>query len=100
MKRGLRSVFLSLVLLLSGCSAMDLLSLGSGGGPSLEVDTTLGDKNQEVQVGDKAESITNVQEVPMEFMLLMVLGWLLPSPGEMWRGFVGVLPFGNKRRGS
>ena len=64
-----------------------------GGGPSLDVETTLGDKRQEAQVGDRAEVINNKQEVPMEFMLLMVLGWLLPSPSEIWRGFVNVLPW-------
>jgi hypothetical protein len=73
---------------------MDLIpSLMGGGGPSLELETVVGDKNQEAQLGDRAEVINNNQEVPMEFMLLMCLGWLLPSPVEIWRGFVKILPW-------
>ena len=70
--------------------------MGAGSGPSLDVEATMGDKNQEAQIGDRAEVINNKQEVPMEFMLLMVLGWLLPSPAEIWRGFVKILPWGKR----
>lgn len=70
--------------------------------PTLGVEATLGNKEESLvgQVGDKqvlsTESVTggintsnitkNIQEVPIEFMLLMVLGWLLPSPKDIWGG--------------
>lgn len=95
----MRIVLLVLVLLLAACSPMDVIkgAFSSGDGPSLEVDTTVGDKQEAAvgQVGNsqeiKAESIeggintTTIQEVPIEFMLLMILGWLLPSPNEIYR---------------
>lgn len=63
-----------------------------------------GQKNQEVQVGSETHINDNegtintsyTQEVPMEFMVLLVLGWLLPSPSEMWRGLVRILPWTRK----
>lgn len=63
-----------------------------------------GEKNQEVQLGDKTKVENNTgginttykEEVPLEFMLLMVLGWLLPSPQEIWKGFIRLLPWVNK----
>jgi hypothetical protein len=69
--------------------------LGGGDGPSLEVDTTVGDKEEAVvgSIGSQeieAESITggvnttNVEEVPLVFMLLMILGWLMPSPSSIY----------------
>ena len=90
------------VLLLSGCSAnpytaaVDMLTGGSKG-PSLDVsyesEKTKGDKHEdnEINVGQSetkqtATTIINNQEIPVEFLLLCVIGWLLPSPNEMWRG--------------
>ena len=32
--------------------------------------------------------IQNNTNVPMWYLLLLVLGWLLPSPQEIWAGFV------------
>jgi hypothetical protein len=33
--------------------------------------------------------IQNNTNVPMWYLLLLVLGWLLPSPQEIWNGFIG-----------
>jgi hypothetical protein len=73
--------------------------------PSLGVETTLGDKNQSVvgEVGDRVDAkeirgginTTNIEEAPLELLVLLVLGWLLPSPNEMWRGFMKLFRRGN-----
>lgn len=102
----MRNLLLALFLcVLTGCST--LMDMGKGlitDDKGLEVDTELvvGDKDElnEVQVGIKsrqdAETINNINEVPIIFMLLMVLGWLLPSPSEIWRGFTRLLPWVRK----
>lgn len=101
----MRSLLLVLFLLV-GCSSFNPVDMGKSllsDDKGLEVETELvvGDKEEanEVQVGIKsrqeAETINNVNEVPLVFMLLMVLGWLLPSPSEIWKGFVRLLPWVN-----
>jgi hypothetical protein len=79
------------IFLLTGCAGTGLLSAITDT-PSIEVDTTLGDKQEQVvgQVGHVVQG--NIyQEIPMEFMLLMILGWLLPSPNEIWQGFLRLI---------
>ena len=81
---------------LVGCSALSSLSMLAGGGtPTLGIEATLGDKEEAVvgQLGSSqeiaVESVTggittnNTQDIPMEYMLLMILGWVLPSPMEI-----------------
>ena len=100
------------LLLLSSCSSFTPMGIATKliGAPSggLEVEANIGStiekeeavvalKGEETTI--KAERIegginkTTIQEVPMEFMVLMLLGWMLPSPGEMWRGFLKILPW-------
>jgi len=85
--------------MLTACSPLDLIKpmLSGSSGPSLEVDTTIGDKEESVvgSIGDsseiQAESITggvnttNVQDIPPWVLMLLILGWLLPSHTEMYR---------------
>lgn len=81
-----------------GCSPLDLIKgTVGGGGPSLSVEAVVGDK--EVvgvgQVGDSStistESLsggvntTYVEDIPPWVVLLLILGWLCPSPTEMYR---------------
>ena len=101
MLKKMKKVILVLfsVTLLSSCSMLSALSPT----PTLGVEATLGNKEEAIvgQVGSKQEitveslsgglTTQNIQEVPMEFMLLMVLGWLLPSPLEMWKGLINIL---------
>jgi hypothetical protein len=112
-----RTLLLLLVLIggvsLTGCGKIPLL----GGGPNVAANTQVGKTNTQT-IGtstvngdqklvrpqartikqtqdttrvktDQVENIT-VNEIPPWVILLLILGWLLPSPGEMVRGFVGL----------
>ena len=105
-------ILLILVLLLQGCESMTPIGMiknafrfGGAAKGGIEVSPNIGkeikDEDSVVKVvGEtsdiKAEKITGginkttIQEIPMEFMLLMVLGWMLPSPSEIWRGFTNL----------
>lgn len=95
---------------LGSCSGLNPLSLLSGGGPNVAANVQAGQKNEQTagvrtsneqtivrpnarditqtaDKGVKAEVIDNVtvQNVPPWVLVLLVLGWLLPSPGEIGR---------------
>lgn len=106
-------VALTLVLLLGGC--LSPLSLLGGGGPNVAANVQAGAENNQTgsQVGDiiKAETVNsgvapsgsvgslNVsnQDIPAWVILLLILGWILPSPQEMWRGFLKLITMGRYR---
>lgn len=92
---------LILILLLAGCgSPLSLLM----GGPKIAANVQAGKENVQQVVGSQtrteagrdvvqqsspviAENIKEVtiQQTPLWMMLLLVLGWLLPSPNEISR---------------
>ena len=90
---------LLVVVLLAACSPLDLIKpmLSGGSGPSLEVDTTVGDKEESVvgSIGDTStistESLsggvntTYIEDIPPWVVILLILGWLLPSHTEIYR---------------
>lgn len=95
---------------LTSCASLPFMG---GGVPSLGVEATMGDKEEAVvgNIGDtqnmSVQSLSggvttnNTQEIPIEFMLLLILGWLMPTPTEIFRGtknFVLTL-FGRKTNG-
>ena len=102
---------LALLLLFSGCSsnpytaAIDAVTgavTGDSGGPHFEVkyekEEIKGKKEEENEIkvaqsesNQTATTIINNQDIPIEFMLLAVIGWLLPSPNEIWRGFLNLV---------
>jgi hypothetical protein len=110
----MKQIILPLVLsFILGCSALGgagLVSsaLSGGGGPSLEVDATLGDKEEVIhtEVGTKVDNkkqeatvINNtVEEFDPTVLLVLVgiaiLGWVLPTPTELWKK----LPFGRRKK--
>lgn len=103
------------LMLMAGCSGTPL-SLLTGGGPNVAANTQLGETNQQVlgtsettkvdvkdvqgtvQVSnDKNEVstesgsvIVNKTEIDPLLLILLVLGWLLPSPQEIARGFINL----------
>ena len=110
--------WLVLALFLSGCSQIPSFLLGSGGGPNVAanvqagqtksqtvgttnnsdqevvVDTLTGDLKQSNDTNkvntDSVENI-NINEIPPWVLILLVLGWLAPSPQEMGRGLLTLI---------
>lgn len=94
----MRVVVLLVVLGMLGCTPFDVAKsiLDPKGAPSLEVDTTIGDKEEAVvgQVGNSSEIVaeslsggvntTYVQDTPIWVWLIAILGWMFPSPGSIY----------------
>lgn len=97
----LLSVWIGSVSLLTGCGASPL-SLLTGGGPNVAAQVQMGKENNQAVVSqttrteagrdvnqaqvqaDEVKEVT-IQEVPPWVVLLLILGWLLPSPNEIGR---------------
>lgn len=105
-------IVLTVLLSVSSCSAIkgmmtgaELLAPAKNG---IEADLTIGKRedNLKVEVGSQVtrseqqakEIVNNIDNVPFVFMLLLVLGWLLPSPNEMWKGLRGMVLFWKKKQ--
>ena len=85
-----RASILVLLLAIAGCSALPFM----GGGPSLGVEATMGDKSQAiVSETQTAKTINNVTELPWYYIVLIALlaGWAIPSPMECFRGLINVI---------
>ena len=94
----MRVVVVLVLLGMLGCTPFDVAKslLDPSSGPSLEVDTTVGDKEESVvgQVGDSSEIVsesitggvntTNIQETPPWLYLVCILGWMAPSPRDIY----------------
>jgi hypothetical protein len=99
---------LLLVILLAGCGASPL-SLLTGGGPNVAANVQAGKENTQQAVANQtrtdagrdviqqsspviADQIkeVNIQQTPIWMIVLLVLGWLLPSPNEIARGIRGL----------
>jgi len=104
----MRMLALTLSLLLAGCGGSPL-SLLTGGGPRIAANTQAGKENTQQVVANQtkteagrdviqqsspvvAENIKEVtiQQTPLWMMLLLILGWLLPSPNEISRFIRGL----------
>jgi hypothetical protein len=103
----MRVLLLVALLALSGCGGP--LSLLTGGGPNVAANVQAGKENtqQAVAVQQKTEAgrdiiqktnpveAENIEEVtiqqtPMWMLILLILGWLLPSPNEIARWIRGL----------
>ena len=89
----MRNLMLALLLslLVAGCSSLDAISsvtglFGDDTGDSVEVDTTLvggdQDASTDVQLGDRmdADVINNITDIPPYVLVLLVMGWVMPTP--------------------
>ena len=102
---------LLLVITLSGC-LNPLSLLGGGGGPNVAANVQAGKENNQSVIDNSADvsgenvnidnsqvsSSGNVetikilnQDIPMWVIVLLVLGWMLPSPAEIWSPFSKIL---------
>ena len=114
--------WLLLALFLSSCGLSTLLPLGGSGGPTVNSNAQVGAENrQAVMSVEQTEEVTagrdvittevlkevetgmveklNIQNIPPWVILLLILGWLLPTPTEMGRGMVNfvLLLFGRQK---
>jgi len=100
---------LILVALLALTACGGPLSLLTGGGPNVAANVQAGKENTQQLVGnqinteagrdivqqtspitsDNIEEVT-IQQTPLWMMLLLILGWLLPSPNEISRFIRGL----------
>ena len=97
--------WLILVLFLSGCGLSTLLPLGGSGGPTVNSNAQIGAENRqavmsveqnttagrdvikkEVETGTVENLDIINTNIPPWDILLLILGWLLPTPTEMIRG--------------
>ena len=109
--------WLLLVLFLSSCGLSTLLPLGGSGGPTVNSNAQIGKENrqsvmsveqsEEVSAGRDVVQTEIIKEVetgsvgsldiintniPPWVMLLLILGWLLPTPTEIGRGIMNFIP--------
>ena len=98
---------LLIVITLQACAGLNPISavtdLLNPNKPSIAVETEIvaGDKEEAVntQIGttsnstQAAEVINNktINETDPFLLIMLVLGWILPSPMEIWKGLTGVL---------
>lgn len=97
----MRLIPLLFVVFLSACTPLDLLTSG----PNVAANIQAGKENTQQVVANQtevgrdlkqgsveAQSIENVtvQQTPIWMILLLVLGWLLPSPNEIARSIRGL----------
>ena len=87
---------LLLSVLLTGCSTLGMLNPLGGGGPTVNSNAQIGKENTQQVVASQenteisaASVVQNeIQDIPPWVMLLLILGWILPSPKEIWVGFL------------
>jgi len=114
-------IALILSISLSSCTALGVAKMlsgkGKGGGTNVAANTQVGKENNQslvdqsrdqeinaevVQIetsaikpsGDVGKISVMNQDIPMWVILLLVLGWILPSPIEIWRGFLKTITLG------
>ena len=100
--------WLVLCLFLSGCGLSSLgLLTGGGGGPTVNSNAQIGKENRQTGVSFEEEitagrdvvtkevetgSVDQLKilntNIPPWVMILLILGWLLPTPAEMGRGIL------------
>ena len=109
---------LCLILLLSSCGLTSLPFFGGGGGPTVNSNAQIGKENTQQVVAQQTtqdagrDIVTETKEVeaksiedltikntniPVWVMVLLILGWLLPTPTQMGQGLYTLLTLPFKR---
>ena len=102
--------WLIFVLFLSGCGLMSLIPFGSSDGPTVNSNAQIGAENRqsavsveqnttagrdvilkEVETGSVGSLDIINTNIPPWVMLLLILGWLLPTPTEIGRGIMNFI---------
>ena len=106
--------WLVVVLFLSSCGLSTLLPLGGSGGPTVNSNAQIGAENrQSVMSVEQPKRLLQVEiiqtfkkrsrdrkvenldiintNIPPWVMLLLILGWLLPTPTEIGRGIMNFI---------
>lgn len=93
---------IALTLCLTACSPLEVLKQVAPSvfptAKGIEVDAQIGDRENKIEVNtstvgpqiEKAE-VVNIEQIPVWVLLLLVLGWVLPTPTDMIRGMKGWL---------
>jgi len=116
---------LCLILLLSSCGLTSLPFFGGGGGPTVNSNAQIGKENKQAVVTYEEEQSNNAgrdvittevlkevetgtvedlrisnTNIPIWVMLLLLLGWLLPTPTQMGQSLYNLisLPFKKRER--
>lgn len=113
-----RLTILLTLLLLTAC--VNPVSFLTGGGPNVAANVQAGQENNQalsqyddsttneagrdvitvtelspIQTQGQVDSIKVMnQDIPFWVILLLILGWVLPSPREIWRGFLKTITLG------
>ena len=112
-----------LILLLSSCGLTSLPFFGGGGGPTVNSNAQLGKENKqavvtyeeeetnsagrdviktevlkEVETGTVEQLKINNTNIPVWVILLLILGWLLPTPTQIGQGLYQILTLPFKRK--
>jgi hypothetical protein len=112
------------ILLLSNCSQLNPLGFLSGGGTNVAANTQIGKTNTQTigttknteqkivvetltgeieqsnddnKVSTKSVDNLTINEIPPWVILLLVLGWMLPTPQEMGKGLLKIITLGRYR---
>lgn len=109
---SLKLVLFCFILMLAGCSSLGLVADvvgavagGTNSGTQVDVDSEIvfgdSDKSTAVQLGSNSSQtatvINNITSVPAYVIVLLVLGWIMPTPADILAG-IGNL-FRRKKRG-
>ena len=114
---------LCLILSLSSCGLTSLPFLGGGGGPTVNSNALVGKENKqavvtyeeeqsnnagrdvittevlkEVETGTVEELKISNTNIPIWVILLLILGWLLPTPTQIGQGLYQILTLPFKRK--
>lgn len=108
-KLRLLALLTMVVVTTSSCSGLSPLGLITGGGPNVAANVQAGKENTQQVVANQvkteagrdvvqqsspvvAENIKEVtiQQTPLWMLVLLVLGWLMPSPNEIARSIRGL----------
>ena len=112
-----------LILLLSSCGLTNLPFFGGGGGPTVNSNAQIGKENKqavityeeeetnnagrdviktevlkEVETGTVEELKISNTNIPIWVILLLILGWLLPTPTQIGQGLYQILTLPFKRK--